>query len=258
MNNNKQIYNRQHAILSDWYKYGVGHTYKRYFINKIIKYIKNIDDISSILDLGCGEGSNTYFISTKFNTDKVVGIDITEEGVKKAKLNFPNIDFLQLNLDEIELSNMQQYDLVCSFDVLEHVDDWENLLHKMTVICNKYILITVPTGRMRDYEVSIGHLRNFKKGEIENFLNNNNFRTIKTFYGGFPFYSPLGRDYLNKNHKNYEESITGDFTNKQKIFHKMLYILFRYFCFDNIGDMFTGLFIKDDITINSNGGGGKL
>ena len=38
MNNNKQIYNRQHAILSDWYKYGVGHTYKRYFINKIIKY----------------------------------------------------------------------------------------------------------------------------------------------------------------------------------------------------------------------------
>ena len=48
MNNNKQIYNRQHAILSDWYKYGVGHTYKRYFINKIIKYIKNIDDISSI------------------------------------------------------------------------------------------------------------------------------------------------------------------------------------------------------------------
>lgn len=187
MNNNKQIYNRQHAILSDWYKYGVGHTYKRYFINKIIKYIKNIDDISSILDLGCGEGSNTYFISTKFNTDKVVGIDITEEGVKKAKLNFPNIDFLQLNLDEIELCNMQQYDLVCSFDVLEHVDDWENLLHKMTVICNKYILITVPTGKMRDYEVSIGHLRNFKKGEIENFLNNNNFRTIKTFYGDFLF-----------------------------------------------------------------------
>lgn len=38
----------------------------------------------------------------------------------------------------------------------------------------------------------------------------------------------------------------------------MLYILFRYFCFDNIGDMFTGLFIKDDITINSNWGGGKL
>lgn len=194
MNNNKQIYNRQHAILSDWYKYGVGHTYKRYFINKIIKFIENKENISSILDLGCGEGSNTYFISTKFSADKVVGIDITEERVKKAKLNFPN--------------------LVCSFDVLEHVDDWESLLHKMTVICNKYILITVPTGRMRDYEVNIGDLRNFQKGEIENFLNNNNFRTIKTFYGGFPFYSPFGRDYLNKNHKNYEESITGDFTNK--------------------------------------------
>lgn len=38
----------------------------------------------------------------------------------------------------------------------------------------------------------------------------------------------------------------------------MLYILFRYFCFDNIGDMFTGLFIKDNIATNSNGGGNYI
>ena len=97
---------------------------------------------------------------------------------------------------------------------------------------------------MRDYEKYVGHLRNFKKGEIENFIANNGFKKIKTFYAGFPFYSPLGRDWLNRNYKGYDESVSGNFTKKQKLFHYMLYILFRYFCFRNIGDSFVGLFEK--------------
>ena len=241
MNNNKKIYNRQHAILSDWYKYGVGHTYKRYFIKKILKFVDK-SSIKNILDLGCGEGSNTYFIGSQFTNCNVTGIDITEEGIKKAQQNFPNINFIKEDLDNINFNNGENYDLICSFDVLEHVEDWKVLLKKMTSLSNKYILITVPTGRMRDYEVNIGHLRNFQKGELETFLNDNNFKTIKTYYGGFPFYSPLGRDWLNKNHQSYENNIQGDFSAKQKIFHSLLYILFRYLCFDNIGDMFTGLF----------------
>ena len=120
---------------------------------------------------------------------------------------------------------------------------------------------------MREYEVQVGHLRNFQKGEIENFIKLNGFNVVKVFYAGFPFYSPLGRDWLNKNYKGYDESISGTFTAgydesisgtftaKQKIFHNILYILFRYFCFKNIGDQFVGLFEKVNITTNSNGGG---
>ena len=85
-------------------------------------------------------------------------------------------------------------------------------------------------------------------------MNNNGFRTVKTFYPGFPFYSPLGRDWLNKNYKSYEEDVAGKFTFKQKVFHKLLYIVFRYFCLKNHGDFFYGLFEKVDIPTNSNRG----
>lgn len=126
----------------------------------------------------------------------------------------------------------------------------------MIDISNRYILISVPTGRMRDYEVHIGHLRNFQKGQIEKFMNDNGYKTLKTFYAGFPFYSPLGRDWLNKNFNGYEEDVAGEFTFKQKVFHKLLYIMFRYFCLKNVGDAFYGLF--ENITTNSNRERGKL
>ncbi|KLI42676.1 hypothetical protein SZ52_06225 [Brachyspira hyodysenteriae] len=73
-------------------------------------------------------------------------------------------------------------------------------------------------------------------------MNNNGFRTVKTFYAGFPFYSPLGRDWLNKNFKLHNENSSGKFTIKQKIFHNIVYILLRYFSFKNIGDQFMGIF----------------
>ena len=145
------------------------------------------------------------------------------------------------------------YDLVSSFDVLEHIEDWEEFLSNMLKLSNKYILLTFPTGKMPEYEKLYGHLRNFKKGEIEKFLSYNGFKKIKTFYAGFPFYSPLGRWYLGlgTNFNNYEEnngSLTnGAFTIKQKIFHTLLFILFRYFCFQHIGDRFLGLFEKEFI-----------
>ena len=145
---------------------------------------------------------------------------------------------------------MGGYDLVCSFDVLEHIEDWKTFLNNMLNISNRYLLLTFPTGKMPEYEKLYGHLRNFKRGEVEAFLKENNIRVVKTFYAGFPFYSPLGRWYLGlgNNFNNYEENngsnINGAFTIKQKIFHSLLFVLFRYFCFQNIGDRFLGLFEK--------------
>ena len=133
------------------------------------------------------------------------------------------------------------------FEVLEHIEDWQSFLKNVINISNKYILLSFPTGRMREFEKYIGHFRNFKKGEIENFLKDNNFKIIKTYYAGFPFYSPIGRDYGNRNYKKIIANIDKEFTIKQKLFHELIYILLRYFSFKNIGDQFVGLFERKDI-----------
>ena len=240
---NFKIYNKRYKSHSDSYSYSGGIKWAFSLIKDILKYCYK-KDINNILDIGCGEGSKSFILANYFKQAKVLGIDFTDEGIKKANHNYSEVNNLIFEKADIFEMKTENYDMVSCLDVLEHIEDWQSVLKKICDISNKYILISVPTGKMRDYEKYVGHLRNFKKGEIENFLNNNNFRTIKTFYAGFPFYSPLGRDWLNRNYRGYDESVSGNFTKKQKIFHQMLYILFRYFCFKNIGDSFVGLFEK--------------
>lgn len=238
---NFDIYNNRYKSHTDSYSYSGGIKWACSLIKDILKYLDKTD-IKMIIDIGCGEGNKSFLLADYFKCAEVFAIDFTDEGIKKAINSYSNINNLYFKKADIFKMDAKKYDIVSCFEVLEHIEDWESVLKKICDISNKYILITVPTGRMRDYEKYVGHLRNFKKGEIEDFVTNNGFKKIKTFYAGFPFYSPLGRDYLNRNYNGYNESISGIFTKKQKIFHQMLYILFRYFCFKNIGDCFVGLF----------------
>ena len=240
---NFKIYNNRYKSHTDSYNYSGGIKWAFSLIKDIIKYCDK-KDIENILDIGCGEGSKSFILANYFSNAKVLGIDFTDEGIKKANNNYSEVNNLYFKKVDIFEIQTEKYDMVSCLEVLEHIEDWQIVLKNICNISNKYILISVPTGRMRDYEKYVGHLRNFKKGEIENFVANNGFKKIKTFYAGFPFYSPLGRDWLNRNYKGYDESVSGNFTKKQKLFHYMLYILFRYFCFRNIGDSFVGLFVR--------------
>ena len=240
---NFKIYNNRYKSHTDSYNYSSGIKWAFSLIKDIIKYCDK-KDIENILDIGCGEGSKSFILANYFSNAKVLGIDFTDEGIKKANNNYSEVNNLYFKKADIFKIQTEKYDMVSCLEVLEHIEDWQIVLKNICNISNKYILISVPTGRMRDYEKYVGHLRNFKKGEIENFVADNGFKKIKTFYAGFPFYSPLGRDWLNRNYKGYDESVSGNFTKKQKLFHYMLYILFRYFCFRNIGDSFVGLFVR--------------
>ncbi|MDA0023721.1 hypothetical protein [Brachyspira hyodysenteriae] len=80
---------------------------------------------------------------------------------------------------------------------------------------------------------------------MKKFMNDNGFKTLKTFYAGFPFYSHLGRYWLNKNFTLHNESSLWKFSIKQK--NNIVYILLRYFSFKNIGDQFMGIFERADM-----------
>lgn len=240
---NYKIYNNRYESHTDSYNYSGGIRWAFGLIKDITKYCDK-SSVKNILDVGCGNGVKSILLANYFSNAKVLGIDFTDEGIKKANANYSKVNNIHFEKADIFEIQTEKYDMVSCLEVLEHIEDWQSILKKICDTSNKYVLISVPTGRMRDYEKYVGHLRNFKKGEIENFMADNGFKKIKTFYAGFPFHSPLGRDWLNKNWKGYEEDISGIFTKKQKIFHTIVYIVFRYFCFKNIGDNFVGLFEK--------------
>ena len=52
----------------------------------------------------------------------------------------------------------------------------------------KYLLLYTNTGKMHKNEVYCGHVRNFKRGEIEQFMCERGWVAQDVSYGGFPFY----------------------------------------------------------------------
>lgn len=220
-----------------------------YLLKSIIKYADK-NAIKNILEVGCGQGNKTAILGQYFNKSKIIGIDPSYPGIRNAKnsySNFNNIDFIETDIESYRSINNQKFDIVAGLEILEHVDDWKDLLNKMIEFSNKYILLSFPTGIMRNYEVHVGHLRNFKKGEVESFLNNNGFKIVKTFYSGFPFYSPLARNYVNNNFNKVLKNMDKKFTKFDYFFNTLVYISFRYFSFHSIGDHFTGLFERVDV-----------
>jgi hypothetical protein len=139
--------------------------------------------------------------------------------------------------------------MICSFEVLEHIDDWKTVVDKFAAASNKYILLSFPTGRMRKFEpIMAGHVRNFKKKEMESYLSKHGFKPKRVFYAGFPFFNPIGRDMSQLFYKyRYKNILKAEkATPVTNSYSHIVYFLLRYCSTKNrFGNQFLGLFEKE-------------
>ncbi len=77
---------------------------------------------SRILDYGCGTGFFTDLIRRFSMRVEVVGADISEAAVTKARKRLPQISFMVLNRDTMDPAS-QLFDIIFTHHVLEHVFD---------------------------------------------------------------------------------------------------------------------------------------
>lgn len=85
------------------------------------KILKLCSQAHSILDMGCGEGSRlNLLLSNITNNPKAFGVDISQLAIKKAKLQYPSIQFNVGDLKKIPF-NDKQFDLIYSTYVFEHL-----------------------------------------------------------------------------------------------------------------------------------------
>jgi len=95
-----------------------------------------IDDRSTVLDVGCGDGKNALLLKQKKNAN-VIGIDI----VNKAKSIIPIIN---IDLNTTDLPNTNQYDYVLLCEVLEHLVRPNEILCQSIRIARKGVIVTIP------------------------------------------------------------------------------------------------------------------
>jgi len=132
------------------------------------KFVKN----KTVLDFGCGSGYGTEMLSK--NAAKVTGADISKEAVDYAKNNYnsDNLDFKTIS----ELTD-QKFDVITSFQVIEHVPNDIEYVTKLKKLLNPggYLLISTPDKTHRLFNHiqkpwNIFHLKEYTPKSLEKLL----------------------------------------------------------------------------------------
>lgn len=93
-----------------------------------------------IFDFGCAQGEGTEYFANIFSNAEVTGIDISEEGIKIAKSKHHKAKFLAVDLTKMNIN----WDILISSNTFEHfTNPWE-ILGKLSLKTNKYLIILIP------------------------------------------------------------------------------------------------------------------
>ncbi|OGC08517.1 hypothetical protein A2230_08375 [candidate division WOR-1 bacterium RIFOXYA2_FULL_36_21] len=132
-------------------------------------------EFNPILDVGCGKGTFTSFL--KRGRNKVVGIDISKTAIMKTKQKHPDIEFLQLTVDEV-VKTKRKWDLIVMMEILSYIKNWKDILRKTRKKTKKiYISLFLPQnpiGYVRSRNELINEVKDNYIIEHEILLNNEN------------------------------------------------------------------------------------
>lgn len=105
-----------------------------------LKYLKNK---SSVLEVGCAKGAFIKKINELFSLSKTVGLELNET----AKAKTEKWEILNETIEEFAKRN-EQFDIVCSYQVLEHISSIKSFLQSK-IDCLKIggkLIISVPNN----------------------------------------------------------------------------------------------------------------
>ena len=165
-------------------------------ILKLKKHLQNTKQ-KKLLEVGAAYG---FFINiAKLHFNLAIGTEIASEPSRYARENY-NIDVRNLDIIEWDFDNIK-FDLVCMWDVIEHLHSPNKYLQKLSVNMKKNSIIALTTPDIGSLVARVRkqnwrqihpptHVHYFNKKSIETILNNNGFKIIE--YTHFGRYRSLG------------------------------------------------------------------
>ena len=166
-----------------------------------VELVKKLEGVSSICDLGCGNGHITGRLA-KLGY-QVTGVDASSSGIQIAQRTYPHVNFVEALIDR-ELS-LGQFDLVVSSDVIEHMYRPSDLLDAARSLLKPggQILLGTPyhgylknlvlaaTGKMDAHFSALhdgGHIKFFSVKTLSMLMKAHGFQDLNyTFYGRAPW-----------------------------------------------------------------------
>lgn len=154
---------------------------------KLILHLLRRLQFKDVLDAGCAQHYLLDVITKQFKV-KGYGCDISSKIIEANQIRAPHNEFKQVDLEKETWGN-QQFDVVISSEVIEHIRDWESAVEHLAMMSKKYLLITVPGGQKRRVDEIVGHYRHFKGAELKNAIEKQGFTCLRLVRHGFPMHS---------------------------------------------------------------------
>lgn len=165
-----------------------------------------------VLDYGCGVGKWMDILSRAFPDAQVCGVDISATAVEKAKQRFPDCRLEPFNGVTAPFDD-EEFDLVFSYHVLEHVADVEASISDIGRLLRPggYAVIIFPCGNRGSFldrtmhlvenawlptadgrtvlffETDDGHVRRMTSHDTVSIFEANGFRPVAEFFSGHFF-----------------------------------------------------------------------
>lgn len=166
-----------------------------------------------ILDIGCGVGTIDFYLASK--GAEVLGVDISENGIKMANKNASNLN-LKSNT-KFKVMNFPnkvpegKFDIIICSEILEHLTDDDLAVKKIKTLLNKngIIIASSPSensllyrmGMLKKFDKEVGHLRRYSEKSYKELFTSAGFKVVKTkknegFIRNFLFTNDFGGQML--------------------------------------------------------------
>src|SRR5476649_2361732 len=140
---------------------------KRYIF--VLNHIRNLD----VLDCASGIGWGSFLMS-RAGARKVVGVELSENAVSTARKYYTsdNLDFINSAIEYVRFAEAK-FDVVVSFETLEHVSDPLEFLKTLRRVSkpNGTLFLSTPNGRafksVGDAAYNPYHLEEYAREELE-------------------------------------------------------------------------------------------
>jgi cyclopropane fatty-acyl-phospholipid synthase-like methyltransferase len=110
----------------------------------LIEIISQLAPCTAILDVGCGEGIFTKYL-TGFARE-VVGIDVSPTAIQRAKMRVARASFHSAALEDFQAE--RRFDLVIAVEMLYYVESVDTALEKLQAL-GKTLIVTYAHQRKR-------------------------------------------------------------------------------------------------------------
>ena len=108
-------------------------------VREIVTSVKDSLGLETAVDVGCGVGHFTNFLSSL--RLRAVGVDARQENVEEARRRYPNLQFEVKDAEDPELLGLGTFDLVFCFGLLYHLENPFRMLRILSSMTRKLALL---------------------------------------------------------------------------------------------------------------------